>query len=66
MLSRFIFVLDLLWTTGAQASVIVGPRYDWHYGTGYFHAIGGPETAWSETIDCVETFTFVQTARNDT
>ena len=65
MLKHFFLALSILWTSHAAASEHVGPRYEWFYDIGYFHAIGGGTTAWSETIDGVETFHFVQTDRND-
>jgi len=65
MLKHIILALSLLWTSQAVAADHVGPRYEWFYDIGYLHAIGGSPTAWSETIDGVETFHFIQTNRTD-
>ena len=55
----------IVWTAGASASVRVGPRYDWFYGRGYFHAVAGAGGGWVETIDANEAFYFQQTDRNE-
>lgn len=61
MLNRLILALAVLWSSHGLAGEHVGPKKDWHYDIGYFHYIGGPSQAWSETIDGVESFQFVQT-----
>lgn len=50
----------------AEASVRVGPRYDWFHSGGYFHAVAGAGGGWIETIGDTESFYFQQTDRNDT
>lgn len=65
MLKFIILALSLLGTSQAFADH-VGPRYDWHYDGGYFHALGGSPTGWSETINGVESYQFIQTNRTDT
>ena len=50
----------------AEASVRVGPRYDWFHSGGYFHAVAGTGGGWVETIGDNEAFYFRQTDRNDT
>lgn len=63
MIRRLLIALSFLWTSHALASVPVGPRYEWFYANGYFHAAGG--TAWVEVMNGVDSYNFVQTQRND-
>jgi len=50
----------------AEANAPVGPRYDWTYNGGYFHAVAGGGGAWTESMNGKEVFYFKQSARNDT
>lgn len=74
MFARITFPLALMFlsagvflggTTPAEASVRVGPRLDWFYNGGNFHAVAGTGGGWVETINSNEAFYFRQSDRND-
>ena len=54
------------WAAESQATVKVGPRYDWFYDNGNFHAVAGGAGMWIETIDAQEAYYFKQSDRNET
>jgi hypothetical protein len=67
MIFALIFQILSAFVSPARADVPVTHRYDWQYqdGAGYFHADQGGQGSWTETINGVPTFHFVQSERTN-